>query len=288
MILSIENLRKEYGSKIAVNDITINFQSGVYGLLGANGAGKTTFMKMIVGLLESTSGTVYYNGVDIRKLKEQYLKNIGYLPQEFSPYKDFTVEKFLEYIAAIKGLNKKEIKKKVEEVIEVVSLKEKSKKKIKTLSGGMKRRLGIAQAILNGPKILVLDEPTAGLDPNERIRFRNFLSKLSGDKVVLISTHIVSDIESIANKIIIMKNSKKIDEGTSEELTKKLEGYVWECKIPEQSIDNFQEKYNISNMKLESGIVLCRIISKEKPIENAIELKPKLEDTYVYYFNEKE
>lgn len=288
MILSIDNLRKKYGSKIAVNDITINFQSGVYGLLGANGAGKTTFMKMIVGLLESTSGTVFYNGVDIRNLKGQYLKDIGYLPQEFYPYVDFTVENFLEYIAAVKGLNKNIIKKKVEEVIEVVSLKEKSKKKIKTLSGGMKRRLGIAQAILNEPKILVLDEPTAGLDPNERIRFRNFLSKLSGDKVVLISTHIVSDIESIANKIIIMKNGKKIDEGTSEELTKKLEGYVWECKIPEQSIDNFQEKYNISNMKLESGIVLCRIVSKEKPIENAIELKPKLEDTYVYYFNEKE
>jgi ABC-2 type transport system ATP-binding protein len=283
--LEINKLEKVYKDKIAVKDINIKLQTGIYGLLGANGAGKTTLMRMLTGLIESTNGSVLYDGVDIRKMGNQYYKNIGYLPQDFGYYPEFTVDDFLMYIAAIKGLGNTDSRKRVNEVIDAFTLSEKKNKKLKTLSGGMKRRVGIAQAILNNPDILILDEPTTGLDPKERIKFRNFLSKFSDDKIVLLSTHIVSDIESIANKILIMKNGKLIDNGTPEEILERIEGYVWECNIHKKMADSFQMEYLVSNIKVEDKIATCRVISKNKPIEDAFEIEPNLEDLYTYYFN---
>lgn len=288
MYLEIKNLRKKYGEKVAVKDVCIKLEKGVYGLLGANGAGKSTLMRMISNIIESTDGDVLYNGENIKKLGNQYCKDIGYLPQDFGFYPDFTVNDFLMYISAIKGLDLRMSKKRVEEVIDIVSLREKKNKKIKTLSGGMKRRLGIAQSILNDPKILILDEPTAGLDPKERIRFRNFLSEISTDKIVILSTHIVSDIQSIANKILIMKDGKIIDNGTPKEIIEKIRECVWECKIPIKMVDSFQLKYTISNMKVEGDYASCRVVSLKKPIEDAVVQEPSLEDIYIYYFYEED
>ncbi|PXV91558.1 ABC-2 type transport system ATP-binding protein [Lachnotalea glycerini] len=285
MYLEIKKLEKVYKDKIAVKDFNIKLEAGIYGLLGANGAGKTTLMRILTGLIESTKGFVLYNGVDINKMGNQYCKNIGYLPQDFGYYPEFTVDDFLMYIAAVKGLDHTDARKRVNEVIDIFTLAEKKNKKIKTLSGGMKRRVGIAQAILNNPKILILDEPTTGLDPKERIKFRNFLSKFSDDKIVLLSTHIVSDVESIANKILIMKNGKLIDHGTFEELLERIEGCVWECNFNKKMADSFQMKYLVSNLKTVGEIATCRVVSKNKPTEEAFEIKANLEDLYTYYFN---
>lgn len=210
MKLELDGLTKEFGDFTAVNHIDLTMTNGVYGLLGVNGAGKTTLMRMLCTLLKPTSGTIYCNGKDIFSMDSEYRKLLGYLPQEFGFYPEFTVEDYLLYIAALKGIRPVVAKKRVKELIAKVGLSKVANKKMKKLSGGMKRRAGIAQAMLNNPKILILDEPTAGLDPNERIRFRNLISELSEDRLVLLSTHIVSDIEYIANEILLMKDGKLI------------------------------------------------------------------------------
>ena len=218
MELKIENLTKDFGDFTAVDHLSLTMTNGVYGLLGINGAGKTTLMRMLCTLLKPSEGSITYNGKDIFKLDADYRKLLGYLPQDFGFYPEFTVQDYLLYVAAIKGLKSAVAKKRVKELISQVSLFKVANKKMKKLSGGMKRRAGIAQAMLNNPKILILDEPTAGLDPNERIRFRNLISELSEDRLVLLSTHIVSDIEYIANEILLMKDGSLICRGTSEEM----------------------------------------------------------------------
>lgn len=210
MELRIDRVTKNYGSKIACDRLSITLGKGVYGLLGANGAGKTTLMRMMCGILSPTSGTISYDGIDVSR--EEYRDILGYLPQDFGYYPEFTAQDFMMYIAALKGIPKGKAKIKTDELLETVSLKNEAKKKIKTFSGGMKQRLGIAQALLNDPKILVLDEPTAGLDPKERVKFRNIISRMGAERIILLSTHIVSDIEHIANTIMVMKNGQLIHE----------------------------------------------------------------------------
>lgn len=223
MELVIDRLSKQYKNKIAVDRISLRLQPGVYGLLGANGAGKTTLMRMICGILKPTSGTVSFDNKDVTS--EEYRAELGYLPQDFGYYPEFTGQDFLLYMAALKGLSKSYAKSRVKELLKLVALGDVAKKKIKTYSGGMKQRLGVAQVLLNDPKLLVLDEPTAGLDPKERVRFRNLLAGLGKENIVLLSTHIVSDIEHIADRVLLMKDGQLIYQGEWDEKNGDLEEF---------------------------------------------------------------
>ena len=216
MELCIDRLTKQYENKIAVDRVSLQLTNGVYGLLGANGAGKTTFMRMLCGILKPTSGTVTFDGMDVSS--EEYRAELGYLPQDFGYYPDFNGMDFLLYMASLKGLTKTEAKRKSKKLLELVSLSDVAKKKIATYSGGMKQRLGIAQALLNDPKIIILDEPTAGLDPKERVRFRNLIQELGTESIVLLSTHIVSDIEHIADTVLMMKAGQIVFNGSADEI----------------------------------------------------------------------
>ena len=228
MEVKFNDLTKKFGNFTAVDHLTMTMTNGVYGLLGVNGAGKTTMMRMLCTLLKPTSGSITCNGKDIFEMDSEYRNLLGYLPQDFGFYPEFTVQDYLMYIASLKGVRPAVAKKRVKELISKVGLSKVANRKMKKLSGGMKRRAGIAQAMLNNPAILVLDEPTAGLDPNERIRFRNLISELSEERLVLLSTHIVSDIEYIANQIWLMKDGKLVRSGTSDELIRTMPVDVWE------------------------------------------------------------
>ena len=223
MELVIDRLTKQFQNKIAVDRVSLRLNNGVYGLLGTNGAGKTTLMRMLCGILQPTSGTIAFDGMDVSE--EGYRAILGYLPQDFGYYPEFTAMDFLLYMAALKGLPKHSAKRRANELLELVGLQEMGRKKIKTFSGGMKQRLGIAQALLNNPKMLILDEPTAGLDPKERVRFRNLIQQLGKDSIVLLSTHIVSDIEHIADEVLMMKDGKLIYHGAWDEQMGDLENF---------------------------------------------------------------
>ena len=223
MELVIDRLTKQFQNKIAVDRISLRLHSGVFGLLGTNGAGKTTLMRMLCGILQPTGGTIAFDGMDVRE--EGYRAVLGYLPQDFGYYPEFTAMDFLLYMAALKGLPKKSAKRRANELLELVGLQDMGRKKIKAFSGGMKQRLGIAQALLNNPKLLILDEPTAGLDPKERVRFRNLIQQLGKDSIVLLSTHIVSDIEHIADEVLMMKDGTLIYNGTWDEQMGDLERF---------------------------------------------------------------
>lgn len=289
MELAIDRLTKQYKNKIAVDRVSIKLKPGVYGLLGANGAGKTTLMRMICDIQNPTSGQIKYNGTDIKKLGEDYRQVLGYLPQDFGYYPDFTAYDFLMYIAALKGLSKEKAEMRVNELLQIVNLENEKKQKVKTFSGGMKQRLGIAQAMLNNPKILILDEPTAGLDPKERVKFRNLISSFSQDKIVILSTHIVSDIEFIADEIIVMKAGEKILTGTPEELLQDLRGSVWKCvAYDKKEVEMLNHKYCIINIHQENNTTELRIVSSQKPTVNAVNIEPNLEDLYLAYFQDNE
>ena len=249
MKLELDHLTKKFGDFTAVNHINLTMKNGVYGLLGVNGAGKTTLMRMLCTLLKPTSGTIRCDGRDIFKMDSEYRRLLGYLPQEFGFYPQFSVQDYLLYIAALKGIPPAAAKERVKELLFKVGLSKAAHKKMKKLSGGMKRRAGIAQAMLNNPKILILDEPTAGLDPNERIRFRNLISELSEQRLVLLSTHIVSDIEYIANEIWLMKDGELMHKGSADEIINSMPETVWECFVEKNMVSDFIKRYRISNMK---------------------------------------
>lgn len=288
MELRIENLTKQYGATLAVNNLSATLTCGVYGLLGANGAGKTTLMRLLCDIQSPTSGSVSYDGRNIRDAGERYRNILGYLPQDFGYYPDFTAFRFLMYMSAIKGLSRVYAKERSLELLDQVGLLNVKDRKIKTFSGGMKQRLGIAQAMLNNPKVLILDEPTAGLDPKERVHFRNLISSFSQNKIVLLSTHIVSDVEYIAGKILVMKKGQLIHQGRPQEIIESIAGKVWECTVPNQSVSSLMEHCNIGNLRSEGNQTVVRVIGDEPPMETAAPVKPNLEDLYLYYFSEEE
>ncbi len=284
MELVIDRLTKHYKNKIAVDRLSLTLQEGIYGLLGANGAGKTTLMRMMCGVLKPTSGEVRFNGMDVSE--EGYRELLGYLPQDFGYYPEFSACDFLLYIASLKGLTKPRAKEKAVELLALVSLADVAKKKIKTFSGGMKQRLGIAQAMLNNPKILILDEPTAGLDPKERVRFRNLISQLGKDRIVLLSTHIVSDVESIATRILMMKDGQLIHSGSLSEIIKEIEHKIYECTVDPKTAEKLLAAHPIINLRPEGANLFLRLAAEEKPCEAARSVPATLEDLYLYHFNE--
>ena len=281
------NLTKRFGDFTAVDDMNIRITNGVYGLLGANGAGKTTLMRMICTLLTPTSGQILCDGKDIQKMEGEYRNLLGYLPQEFGFYPEFSVKDYLLYIASLKGVRPVVAKKRVKELLEQMGLSKAANKKMKKLSGGMKRRVGIAQAILNNPKILILDEPTAGLDPTERVRFRNMISELSKERIVILSTHIVSDVEYIANEIWLMKNGRLMQQGSLDVVLDSMPEKVWSFVTSQAEAEKFMKQYKVSNMKTDRDGVELRIISAQQPSASAKAVQPNLEDVFLYYFGEK-
>lgn len=288
MELSIDRLTKHYGRKIAVDCVSASFKPGLYGLLGANGAGKTTLMRMLCAVLESTSGEVLLDKREVTAMGADYRNILGYLPQEFGCYPGYTAMEFLLYIAALKGIPRRIARERVRELLEVVGLESVAGKRLKTFSGGMKQRVGIAQALLNQPEILILDEPTAGLDPKERVRFRNLLADYAGDKIVLLSTHIVSDIEAIADRVLVMKKGKFVLQGTIPELTKQAGGKVWELAVRPAEARKWQSEAVVANLRHEGDDVVLRILADTRPDTRAVPCEPTLEDLYLYYFGAEE
>lgn len=285
MELKTIGLTKKFGSKTAVNDLNITLSKGVYGLLGANGSGKTTLMRLLCNIQNPTSGEILLDGKNVAELRKTYGNLLGYLPQNFGYYPDFTALDFLLYVAALKGLGENAARKRAKELLEAVGLSAESKHKIKTFSGGMKQRLGIAQAMLNDPRVLILDEPTAGLDPKERVRFRNLISAFSKDRIVILSTHIVSDVEFIAEEIIMMKSGQVVHFGSPQEITSEISGYVWEHTVPTSCVEKYAAAYNVSNLRNTSdNQTILRIVADRPPMENAVQVQPNLEDLYLYYF----
>lgn len=284
--LRLDRITKQFKNKIAVDNVSLCLSEGVYGFLGANGAGKTTLLRMICGVLKPTAGEIRCNGMEIGRLDGDYRCLLGYLPQDFGYYPDFTARRYLEYLAACKAVPRDLAREKVQEMLRLTGLSCDQRNKIKTFSGGMLRRLGIAQALLNDPEILILDEPTSGLDPKERIRFRNIISSLSKGRIIILSTHIVSDIEFIADEILLMKHGRIIEQGTVEEVTQNADGKVWEYLAgPDESL-RLNEVFSVSNLKNEGEQVRLRIVSDTCPCDGAVPVRPGLEDVYLYHFEE--
>lgn len=285
--LSLENVTRRFGQKDAVAGVSAVLKPGVYGLLGANGAGKTTLMRMVCDVLRPTSGCIAYNGVDVASMGEEYRALLGYLPQDFGYYPDFTAMDFMLYMAALKGVPRRKARSLCADLLDEVGLADHAKAKIRTFSGGMKQRLGIAQAVLNNPEVLVLDEPTAGLDPKERVRFRNLIAGFSQDKIVLLSTHIVSDVEYIADEVLLMKSGALIMRGAPESVVASVAGKVWECRASAQKAARMAEELCASNVHYASdGAAVVRVVSDEAPTEEARSVEPTLEDLYLYTFKE--
>ena len=287
-MLVVNNVSKKYGSFYALKDINLEFNNGVYALLAPNGAGKTTLIKLLTTLIFPTSGEILYKGTDIVSLDGEYRDIIGYLPQDFGYYRNYTPRKFLLYLAALKGIKKEDAVEKVKEVLKVVSLENVENKKMNGFSGGMIQRVGIAQALLNDPKILILDEPTAGLDPKERVRFRNLLSDLSRDRIVIISTHIVSDIEFISNEVIMIKDHKILYKDSIENICSTLEGMVYETSMTFEESKEFRKKYILLSEKQDGGIMKARFISQGNNDEKWVRVNSNIEDVFLYQYRDEE
>lgn len=283
MKLVIRGLNKNYGAKVALQDFHAVFENGIYGILGPNGAGKSTLMNILTDNLLRDSGRILCNETEITKMKAQYRKIMGYMPQQQQLYDSFTVNHFISYMGTLRGMDKKEIRRRMEELLPLLNLSEVRRKKIKELSGGMKQRVLLVQALLDDPQILILDEPTAGLDPKERIRI--LISDLSGDKIVLIATHVVSDIEFISKEILLMKNGKVVDKDCPEALQKKIAGKVFEIRISQDELNQVKQEFEISNLFRTDGEIVVRVISEQRPEKYRwTEVSPTLEDVYLYEF----
>lgn len=283
-MLEIKNLSKKYGDLTVLRDIDLTLENGIYGLLAPNGAGKTTLMKILATLSFPDQGAVLWNGEDIFKLDFQYRSILGFLPQDFGYYRDYSPQKYLEYLAVLKGMKKSQIKEQVAEALKIVGLEDVTKKKMKKLSGGMIQRVGIAQALLNNPKILILDEPTAGLDPKERVRFRNVLSELSKDKIIILSTHIVSDVESVANKIIFLKEGKIFRNDTISDITKLLEGEIYEITVSESIYAKLKESYQILTVRQTGEGTYTRFVCADGIPFVGNPSAANLEDVFLYLY----
>ena len=293
MFLSIYNITKSYKNNLALNSFTITLCPGIYALLGPNGSGKSTLMNIITDNLKADSGEITYTSADVMtenvlKMGVRFREKLGFMPQYPGLYPNFTVERFMWYMAALKGLPKEKAMKDIPEILAAVELDDVPKRKIGALSGGMKQRLTLAQAVLGDPEILILDEPTAGLDPKQRIAIRNYISKIAFNKIVIIATHVVSDIEFIARDIIMLKKGVIVDNATPHELTKKIEGKVWNVPCLESEVQSMQDTFRVTNIARdeESGNVSLRVLSDEKPSEDSKIVTPTLEDYYLYVFGD--
>ena len=289
MELELDRLTKQYGPKIAVDRVSATLRPGAYGLLGANGAGKTTIMRMICGILRPSSGEINLDGRSIAELGGEYRARLGYLPQDFGYYPEFTALDFMEYMAALKGVDSHAAHTRSLELLDRVGLGGEERRRIRTFSGGMKQRLGIAQAVLNDPDVLVLDEPTAGLDPKERVRFRNLIAGFAVDKIVLLSTHIVSDVEYIADSILMMRAGSFIMQGSPAEVVRGVEGMVWEARVSVRDADALASRVPVVNVHLDGdGTATVRFLSVEPPAIDfaAASVTPTLEDLYLHVFDE--
>lgn len=282
MQLEVKNISKQYKTKQALKDVSFRLENGVYGLVGPNGAGKTTLINILVDILTPTAGTVFFEGKDIRKDLNAYLNVVGYLPQYPKFYKDFKCLEFLKYMCELKGIPKKRREKFITQVLKLCNLWQDRNRKIKEFSGGMRQRLGIAQAIINNPKILILDEPTAGLDPQERIRFRQIIANLSTKRIVILATHIMEDVESIANQVLLLKDGELLGIKTTKELLGEIQGKVGQKVIPPDKLPLYKKKYRVSNVLHEDGLCKIRYISKH--VKEEEQVTPKLEEVYLYWF----
>lgn len=286
MTITFKNISKKYGNKYALRDFSTELREGVYGLLGANGAGKTTLINIFVGILKRNSGEIFMDGTNIHNMGKKFLTTVGYMPQYPLFYKDFKVLEFLDYMSAMKGMEPKHGKQRAAELLEVCNLTDSAHKKIGTLSGGMRQRLGIIQAMLNDPAILILDEPTAGLDPHERIRFRNLISRFSGGRTILLATHIVSDVECIANEVLILREGELVRKNTPAALESEIAGKVWLAETSEKEVLSKFACFKISNMQREGEKMTLRILSDTSPSPSAVQVSPNLEDVFLYYFGD--
>ena len=285
MELTIDRVSKRFKDKSAVDDVSLTLTPGVWGLLGANGAGKTTLMRMCCGIMQPTAGEIRADGIPIDRLGAAYRDSLGYLPQEFGFYPSFTVRDYLDYMAALKGIGKRDARRRINELLEQLGLADVRKKRIAKLSGGMKRRVGIAQALLNEPEILILDEPTSGLDPSERVRFRNLLSEFAQGRIVLISTHIVADVEYIAMQNAIMKDGRLVGCGTTTDLVAEVQSKVWTARVPAADLPRWERALTIVNLKSEpDGSASLRYLAEHAEIPGSSPAEARLEDLLLWLF----
>ncbi len=288
MHLTIQSLSKQYRRDFwGLRDFDLEVKPGVIGLLGPNGAGKSTLMRMLATITQPSAGTIQWNGVDVVKSPDALRSTLGYLPQDFGIYPNLSAQEFLEYIAAIKGLDARSARRRIEELLVLVNLVHAAKRPLGGYSGGMKQRVGIAQALLNDPQLLIVDEPTVGLDPEERVRFRNLLSDLSGERIIFLSTHIVSDVEATATEIVIINKGRKLQHAAPEKLLQTLEGKVWQWVVPSESLPALKQKHIVSGVVRRQDGIQVRAVSEAAPASNAQSVAPSLEDVYLHLVSQQ-
>ena len=285
-MLTINNLSKSYGSNLALNQFTYSFDHGIYALLGPNGSGKSTLMNIVTQNLKSDNGNILLDGAPIGKLGASYREKLGFMPQYPGMYPSFSALDFLRYMAVLKGLNKKKADEQIDELLHAVELHDVRTHRIGSFSGGMKQRLALAQSLLGDPEIVILDEPTAGLDPKQRIAIRNYIASVALNKTVIIATHVVSDVEFIAREAIMLKKGVISDSGSPYELTQKIEGQVWQTVVAAEDVQTMQEKFRVVNIQNGEQGVILRILSDVKPTEDSVTVVPSLEDYYLHVFGD--